>query len=80
MNFRLGEVGAHELGHGQGFESDGATWNFIKDLGGTRLGFGNLMGEGQDLPWRPKQFDPSQDRTQRAIREINRIGDNTPKP
>ena len=78
MNFRMGEVGAHELGHGQGFESDGAIFNFVKDLGGTRFGFGNLMGEGQGIPSRPKQFDPSQDRTNRAIREINRIGDKTP--
>ena len=52
----------------------------MKDLGGTRWGFGNLMGEGQGAPLRPKQFDPSQDRTQRAIREVNKIGDNTPKP
>lgn len=51
MDFRLGEVGAHELGHGQDFESDGATWNFIKDLGGTRYGLGNLIGEGQGIPW-----------------------------
>ena len=81
LNFRLGEVAAHELGHGQGFESDSATWNWIKDLGGNPVfGFGNLMGEGQGIPRRPKNFDPSQDRTQRAIREINRIGDNTPKP
>lgn len=80
MNSRMGEVGAHELGHGQGFDSDMAIWNFVKDLGGTRLGFGNLMGEGQGTPYRPKQFDPSQDRTQNAIREINRIGDSTPKP
>jgi len=81
MNFRVGEVAAHELGHGQDFESDGQTWNFIKDLAGNPwYGFGNLMGEGQRIPSRPKQFDPSQDKTQRAIREINRIGDNTPKP
>jgi RHS repeat-associated protein len=74
MDFRLGEVGAHELGHGQSFESDGATWNFMKSI----FGQGNLMGEGQGTPTRPKQFDPSQDKTQRAIKEINRIGDNTP--
>ena len=34
MNFRLGEVGAHEVGHGQSFESDGVTWNFIKSIFG----------------------------------------------
>ena len=37
MNFRMGEVGAHELGHGQGFESDGATWNFIKSIFGQGI-------------------------------------------
>ncbi len=76
MNFRMGEVGAHELGHGQSFESDSATWNFVKSI----FGQGNLMGEGQGMPSRPKNFDPTQDKTQRAIREINKIGDNTPKP
>lgn len=76
MNFRMGEVGAHELGHGQSFESDMSPINFMKQI----FGGGNLMGEGQGMPTRSKQFDPSQDRTQRAIREINRIGDNTPKP
>jgi len=76
MNFRMGEVGAHELGHGQSFESDMSPINFIKQL----FGAGNLMGEGQGLPTSPKNFDPSQDRTRRAIRAINRIGDNTPKP
>lgn len=50
--------------------------NLIKQI----FGGGNLMGEGQGIPMRSKQFDPSQDRTQRAIKEINRIGDNTPKP
>jgi RHS repeat-associated protein len=75
LDFRIGEVAAHELGHGQRFQSDPAWLNFIKDI----FGAGNLMGEGQGMPARPKQFDPSQDRTRRAIDEINRIGDKTPK-
>ncbi|HYP07677.1 MAG TPA: RHS repeat-associated core domain-containing protein, partial [Bryobacteraceae bacterium] len=49
MNFRIGEVGAHELGHGQNFESDMAPINFIKQV----FGGGNLMGEGQGMPTRP---------------------------
>jgi hypothetical protein len=76
LTFRLGEVASHELGHGQGFESDSSFTNFFKEL----VGRGNLMGEGQGLPTRPKAFDATQDKTQRAIREINRVGDNTPKP
>jgi RHS repeat-associated protein len=75
LNFRIAQVGAHELGHGQRFHSDPAWLNFIKDI----FGAGNLMGEGQGMPARPKQFDATQDRTRRAIDEINRIGDKTPK-
>jgi len=75
LNFRMGEVASHELGHGQGFESDLSLVNFLKEL----VGRGNLMGEGQGLPKQPKAFDAAQDKTQRAIKEINRIGDNTPK-
>ena len=75
LTFRLGEVASHELGHGQGFESDGSFVNFFKEL----VGRGNLMGEGQGLPKQSKAFDTTQDKTQRAIKEINRIGDTTPK-
>lgn len=75
LTFRMGEVASHELGHGQGFESDGSFLNFFKEL----VGRGNLMGEGQGLPKQPKVFDTTQDKTQRAIKEINRIGDNTPR-
>ena len=74
LNFRMGEVGAHELGHGQKFESDKPTKNWIKGL----FGLDNLMGEGAGTPTKPRWFDRKQDRTKKAIEEINKIGDNTP--
>lgn len=72
MNFKVIEVASHELGHSQAFESDGPISNFIKGP------FGNLMGEGRGDPWMAKDFDSTQARTGRAIREINRIRDRTP--
>ena len=75
LDFRVGEVGSHELGHGQRFESDGPVINWIKSW----FGLDNLMGEGAGMPTKPRQFDPKQDRIRKAIDEINKIGDNTPK-
>jgi RHS repeat-associated protein len=74
LNFRVGEVAAHELGHSQAFEATGEVTNFVESL----FFMGNLMGEGRGTPWMSKQFDRGGDKTQRAIREINRIGDRTP--
>ena len=37
------------------------------------------MDEGQGMPTKPQSFDPTTDKTRRAIQKINEIGDNTPK-
>jgi hypothetical protein len=74
LNFRVSEVAAHELGHSQAFESDSPTINFLRGFGI----FGNLMGEGRGTPRISKQFNTSDDKTKRAIKEINKIGDKTP--
>jgi RHS repeat-associated protein len=76
--FRTAEVGSHELGPALRFESN-PYWNSL--TGGLADFFrSNIMDEHQGLPTRPKFFDTGSDRNKRVIEEINRIGNNTPKP
>ena len=81
---RASEVGSHELGHGQRLESN---WWLFKTIGVVPVLRGildrtrnNLMDESRPRPERPARIDTKSDINQRVIREINRIGDNTPKP
>ncbi|MFQ5664069.1 MAG: RHS repeat domain-containing protein [Terriglobia bacterium] len=75
--FRISEVAAHELGHGQGIESN--WWIQYVTFGLAERFRDNLMDERQSMPFRPKYFDKNSEINQRAIQEINRIGDNPPK-
>jgi RHS repeat-associated protein len=75
--FRATEVGSHELGHNVGFESNDLVQ--ILSAGSSTYFRSNLMDEGQGVPTRPKYFNPSSEKDQRVIREINKVGDNTPQ-
>jgi RHS repeat-associated protein len=75
---RVSEVASHEIGHGQRLES--AMWpGFLPNLIRNVIR-NNIMDEGQGKPTRRQPIDTKSDINQRVIREINRIGDNTPKP
>lgn len=64
--FRLGQVGAHELGHNMGFFSRGAMTSFLM--------FWNhdLMNEGQGMPRSPEHFDMTIPQNRQAVDEINK--------
>lgn len=63
--YRLGEVGAHELGHGMGFFScPNCQLEFWRN---------DLMDEGQGMPrtWRPGHFDMTIPQNKDAVDSIN---------
>jgi RHS repeat-associated protein len=84
-----GNVGAHEIGHTLGFDAPGHAWGFL-GLGGNiesagerirefRGGAPDVMEGGRGVPGRPMDFNMGRDRNQRAVQELNRIGDMTPR-
>jgi hypothetical protein len=75
-----GNVGAHEVGHSLGMEhdnmSESITEFFRVNVGG---GSPDLMQGEQGVPSQPLDFYTGRDKTKRAIDELNKIGDMTPK-
>jgi RHS repeat-associated protein len=85
----VANVGAHELGHTVGFDAPGHAWGVL-GLGGSleslgervrelRGGAPDLMEGGRGVPTKPMDFNMGRDRNQRAVEELNRIGDMTPR-
>ena len=80
-------VGAHELGHTLGIQHLG----FLEEMsdswrqrpamfGGTDRGGPDLMTGSMGTPSQPLNFKPgTNERTQRAIQQLNRVGDMTPR-
>ena len=81
-----GNVGAHEIGHTLGMShlsfSEGLADSWRQRpavLGGTESG-PDLMTGSMGIPSQPLSFKPTtNDRTQRAVEQLNRIGDMTPR-
>jgi RHS repeat-associated protein len=73
-------VGAHEVGHSLGMEHEN-TWESITEFFRVNVGGGSpdLMQGGQGVPRQPLDFYTGRDKTKRAIDELNKIGDMTPK-
>jgi trimeric autotransporter adhesin len=65
--FRLGEVGAHELGHGMGFYSRPGIFSFMMPWNR------DLMNEGQGMPSSPEHFDMSIPQNRLSVDEVNKL-------
>ncbi len=79
---RVSEVASHEIGHGQKLESNWWLFKLLPPLLDRAVDWvrNNLMDRSRPKPTRPAWIDTNSDINQRVIREINRIGDNTPMP
>jgi RHS repeat-associated protein len=75
----ISDVAAHEIGHAVGFDPI-SPYNLLDGYRELRGGQRDLMREAQGQPTAPLDFNMSRDKNVRAVQELNRIGDNTPKP
>jgi RHS repeat-associated protein len=69
-------VGAHELGHGQGLQHPNFYLESLREMFG---GAPDLMGGGQGYPKQSEDFLKNDKQVQDMVNGLNKIGDMTPK-
>jgi len=71
----IANVGAHELGHGQGLDHPWIAWLWLKQLFGAPK---DLMEANQSNPSEPREFDTNSSQVKNMVDKLNKTGDNTP--